>query len=363
MFKQILFILCFSLVIVAQIKFSDNKKSEVKVKEIFRIGGDSEDMEKGLVGPSGFCLDSKENIYVLDSRDFCIKKYDINGKFIKKFSRKGSGPGEISRAYKIECDDQDNIIIQDGSTKRFTFFDTEGKYLKSINYSGIAWRFQTSKNDFYIEEHDIDFSGDKASVYKIFKYNSNLQNPVLIDSVSIKDNNYIKEPMFTNLPIPFCPTYNWSFSKDGNLIVANSGDFSIKVFSSDGKFKSKIVNKAEKKKVTEKDKKTFFDGIVFSAGDNKTQGAPDFMVKGTKFPEFKNYFTSLITEPGGYLLLNTYESTNKEQICFLLDKTGKLLNKVKIAVPPGLMFFSKNNLYVFTNDENEFPVIIKYKMI
>ncbi|MBC8185252.1 hypothetical protein H8E88_29515 [candidate division KSB1 bacterium] len=74
------------------------------------IGGDVEDENYLLVGPSKIVIDSGGNIFVLDSQDNCIKKYDAKGKFLKTFSSGGKGPGEILNCYKMSIDPNDNIV-------------------------------------------------------------------------------------------------------------------------------------------------------------------------------------------------------------------------------------------------------------
>ncbi len=62
---------------------------------------ESEDENLLFVFPISVARDGDGNLFVLDSRDFCIKKFDRNGNFLMKFGRQGQGPGEFQYPMKL----------------------------------------------------------------------------------------------------------------------------------------------------------------------------------------------------------------------------------------------------------------------
>ncbi len=76
-------------------------------------------------------IDSEENIYILDSRNFRVLKFDKNGKFLWKIGRRGQGPGEFERPYKIKIASRNNVAVLDYFFK-IHFFSPDGKYLSTL---------------------------------------------------------------------------------------------------------------------------------------------------------------------------------------------------------------------------------------
>lgn len=59
------------------------------------IGEEGDDVNYMFSAPRHIDADSQGNIYVLDSREFTVKKYDSQGKPVKNIGRFGQGPGEL----------------------------------------------------------------------------------------------------------------------------------------------------------------------------------------------------------------------------------------------------------------------------
>jgi hypothetical protein len=75
--------------------------------------------------------DSESNIFVSDSQECTIWKFDVKGKFIKKMGRRGQGPGELLAPEEIMiC--SNSIVVHDRNNRRVHYFDLEGKFLKSF---------------------------------------------------------------------------------------------------------------------------------------------------------------------------------------------------------------------------------------
>ena len=81
--------------------------------------------------PSDIETDEYLNIYLLDSQEKVVRKYDKNGKFISSFGSKGNGPCEFSNPLKLQTIN-DKIIVIDFS--RFHFFSLDGKCLQTKKF-------------------------------------------------------------------------------------------------------------------------------------------------------------------------------------------------------------------------------------
>jgi len=54
-----------------------------------------------------------------------VAKYDKNGKWVKSWRTKGSGPGEFNIPHPIAIDRQDNVYVGDRTNHRIQVFDTD----------------------------------------------------------------------------------------------------------------------------------------------------------------------------------------------------------------------------------------------
>jgi len=190
-----------------QFEFSFPKK-ELEKEDIF------------LYQPFFLCSDKKGNIYVSDSRNHSILKFDSLGKFLKKIGRKGQGPGELSNPRYICCDDRNNLIVYDSNNRRIQIFSPEGEYLKNFKIfkrfcsmasddQGLIYASTNSMEGPLIEVLDrggklVNSFGERIE----FRHNTRSHNDVHI-SINTKGELFIAWQYF-----PIVRRY----SKEGNLL-------------------------------------------------------------------------------------------------------------------------------------------------
>ena len=142
-------------------------------------------------------VDDNGNLYIRDSKKNGIYKFDKTGQFVKQISRQGQGPGEYSRIYDFDIEDN-KIIINDG---RFLYFDLNGKFLYTLtepdadNYFRICkdtlcqgngrylsvyvngketnYKFDTSKDGF-LYTHSSHFTKNGDEIYWEDCYNDTI---------------------------------------------------------------------------------------------------------------------------------------------------------------------------------------------
>ena len=334
------------------------------------IGGETEDENYIFSQPVKVCVDSKGNIFVLDFQENCIKKYDTLGKYIKTISRSGKGPGEIINPFQMAVDPNGNIVTWDFGNMRFSFFSNDGEFLKSINTTELI-RMPEMIRDFkigpngniYIETRTLDFKGESGgTLIKIFQFSQNLKQKKIITSARIKDNICITKPIFRNVPIPFCPHLFWGIVPTGNIIIANSKNYTLEIFSPEIKLLHKVHHKGTQIQVTNKDKEKYFASMISgSTGSSAQMGASDFARKATKFPKYKPYFRYLIIDHEGYILLPTYEMENDSYIYDVFTPDGEFVNKFKLS-PVAFSKIANGLIYELKTGMDKFPSIIRYRL-
>jgi hypothetical protein len=95
-------------------------------------GGDVEDESYVFKSPYDVLCDSKGQIYILDSGNNRIQKYDANGKYIASIGRKGQGPGEFQYAFAFDIDSKDRLYVMDGGNNRIQIIGPNGKVEETI---------------------------------------------------------------------------------------------------------------------------------------------------------------------------------------------------------------------------------------
>ncbi|MGH9909754.1 MAG: Ig-like domain-containing protein, partial [Nitrososphaerales archaeon] len=79
--------------------------------------------------PSGVIVDSSGNVYVSDTLNHRIQKFDSSGNFITKWGSFGSGDGQFNQPEGTTVDSSDNVYVADQNNNRIQKFDSNGGFL------------------------------------------------------------------------------------------------------------------------------------------------------------------------------------------------------------------------------------------
>jgi len=91
--------------------------------------------------PNETALDSQGNVYVVQGHvagEPRVLKFTADGKFIKQWGERGTGPGQFAVAHGIQIDANDNIYVADRENMRIEIFDTEGNYKSEWKYDAMV---------------------------------------------------------------------------------------------------------------------------------------------------------------------------------------------------------------------------------
>jgi len=90
--------------------------------------------------PTDVAFDPAGDIFVSDGYgNSRVVKYDKNGKYVKAWGKRGSGPGEFNLPHSIVADNNGHVYVADRENHRIQVFDYNGNYLTQWTNIGSPW--------------------------------------------------------------------------------------------------------------------------------------------------------------------------------------------------------------------------------
>jgi len=113
--------------------------------------------------PSDVIVAPNGDIFVADGHggdtNERIVKFSKDGKFIKAWGKKGSGPSEFDTPHSIAMDSKGRLFVADRGNNRVQIFDQDGKFLEE-------WKQFSRPSGIFIDRNDVMYSADSESTDK-----------------------------------------------------------------------------------------------------------------------------------------------------------------------------------------------------
>lgn len=90
-----------------------------------------------LVYPTNVALDSKGNVYVTDTANFRVQKFDPKGKYLASFGSAGDTLGTFTRPKGVAVDPKGNIYVVDAAFENVQLFDPKFRLLLILGGPGV----------------------------------------------------------------------------------------------------------------------------------------------------------------------------------------------------------------------------------
>jgi DNA-binding beta-propeller fold protein YncE len=122
--------------------------------------------------PTDVAWDAAGNVYVADGsgNNSRIAKFDRNGKYLKSWGSRGSGPGQFNVPHTIAIDAQGLVYVGDRSNNRIQVFDGEGTFkTQFVNVGSPATICITPgpRQFLYSSNSNPSDSMDNGEIYKM----------------------------------------------------------------------------------------------------------------------------------------------------------------------------------------------------
>ncbi len=121
-------------------------------------------------GPIGLAIDSFQNLYVVDSENHRVQKFDSNGTFITTWGQMGSLEGEFETPEGIAIDSRGNVYVTDSYNHNVQKFDNDGNFITKWGTFGVG------QGQFGAERSPVGIAIDSQdNVYVADYYNDKIQ--------------------------------------------------------------------------------------------------------------------------------------------------------------------------------------------
>lgn len=282
-----------------------------------------------------------ESLYALDFKAANIKIFDKNGDYVKTFGKKGQGPGEFISPLSLLVTSQDEIMIYDIVTRRFSFYSKDGQFIKDL--SSAKFSFINPKVD--SKGNILGIIADRYSenpVYDLRKFDSAL--------------NYVSS--YISIPIPdsqiydlYRPKIHWTLTEEDKVIFGYPAKYEFHIFNPDCSEIMKI-------------EKEFTPIDITQEHIDLAKKAASRFGEGMKLEisqHYPAYMYISVDEKNNVFVQTYYEVSNGlESFYDVFNPDGKYICKVKLNALP--QAWKNGKLYTIENDEDGFQVIKRYKV-
>jgi streptogramin lyase len=106
-----------------------------------------------LIAPSGDIFVADGHVANANGR---IVKFSKDGKFIKTWGKRGSGPGEMDTPHSLAMDSRGRIFVADRGNSRIQIFDQDGRFIDQ-------WKQFGRPSGVYVDKNDVLYAVDSQS--------------------------------------------------------------------------------------------------------------------------------------------------------------------------------------------------------
>ncbi len=292
-------------------------------------------------------VDSLGNIYVLDTANYRVQKFDRNGKYVLTFGRRGQGPGEFSGMAALQIDKNDRICVLD--RHKIHVFTESGELEICIGLKDNCSQFS------FVEESRII---GRVSFYTAEGITEEI---VLLDREGKRKKSYVNSflPVFRiknmvisggglyNPRLHFCP---WS---EGSAIYGHSSEYKVFFLDSFGTIAFIAEIEEPPIAITQKERNEFYEKRYDSEKrmESRFPGREPLSMSEIKkaypMPQNRPFFSRFLSDENGNIyIFRTPGPGAKESMaaCDFFNCEGYFLHKMKFTFPPRVIRYG----YVYT---------------
>ena len=187
---------------------------------------------QGLNSPRGTAINSKREVIVVESNGTCVSVLTPEGEKIRTFGSRGSGNGQLSGAWGVTVDQDDNIYVVDCSNYRIQKFNTEGEFAAAVGgFGSNQLQFNSPVGIVYNHRDNNLYIGDNGN-HRIQVFTTDLK---FVRSFGTKGSG---NEQFQN-------PYDIAIDSANNLYVTDWTNNRVQVLTTEGQFLRELSQKVK----------------------------------------------------------------------------------------------------------------------
>ena len=354
------------------------KRKSLVFKEDLSIGK-KEGEENYMFGSDVFFnTDEEGNFYVTDWDKRRILKYDPAGKYALTIGRKGQGPGEFQNLSVARFDKEGNIYVTDIVSRRISFFSQGGNYLRQILIPDVFEDLYLTAKGYYVSSHTVPLESELGMAFKIVDGFFNDKFELVTEfHARVADTKFPAGRDQTSMAkftagilsgIAYRPAPRHLVAADDTIYFGYPQDYSIDVYSPEGR-KTKTIRRAyDSIKIRDSDK-AYFAATVARPFVNRTgrPGSEDEIrdiLKFIEYPGNKPAYQNFALMENGWLVVLVEYAAGEYSLFDIFDENGRYIGQFKADFPVeyGWFFFKDGKAYAVEADEEGYKYIKRYSV-
>jgi hypothetical protein len=280
----------------------------VVFEEEFSFQEKDETDEIRLFKPSSYAVDAQDRIYISDDSDLSIKVFDRQGKYLRSFGRRGSGPGEFAAIRGMVILPDGRILVTDDWQRRTSVFSPEGQFLSSFQWKKNYTNIYIATNSSFTVEEQVFSEGQFERSVKVLDFaGKELLN---IGKFTFPEMKILPQGNgATALPVPWSSSSIFAGDQKRQLLYHCLNDkYLIEVYDQQGKKFRQIDRPYEPVPVTGED----IDKLK-----SRFTARPDspvaILMEQMEFPRVKTVTERLLVDDTENLWVQTYEEKKEDE--------------------------------------------------
>jgi hypothetical protein len=326
--------------------------------------GNDDDSDYQFYLVSGILLDEEDNIYVLDSGNCRIQKFDRSGKHLQTMGRKGPGPGEFTNPSAFYIDGESTLYVAD--QMKIEVFDSAGEYKKSIPLETRINEFIVTSEGQIITYTILDAEeGNKKAIVKL-----NLEGKIIENMAEFTDVRALQSKTDTGRTMTFKAYHQYNYwpylYPEGNdgFVYAYPSEYKIFNTNSKGELSLVIQKDIAPKAISQEEKNFIMNNIRKITEKRGIKITDDLLKSACQFPPHRPFFNWILLDDAERLYVREAGSVldrNPEFRIDIFNKNGYYLYRTSFPFTPELI--RRGHVYdVFTSEDSGEVEIRRYRI-
>jgi hypothetical protein len=300
-------------------------------------------------------VDSEGNIYVLDTGNYRILKYDSEGNHLQTIGRKGQGPGELDTPYGMFLSFENIIYVHDGM--RIKAFKKNGSFIQETILESFTHDIfvDLNRNIWGIGRLPSE-EGRTRSIIKLNK-NGKLEK-IIADfpppKVAVRSEGGRGVMFF--IGHEYVPQLSFIPIDEKTLLYAHSSNYRLHLIDENGEPELLITTDAPRSSISQQEK----DEVYKKNSDFEKKWPKDVVKDAIQFPPHRPFFNKILADNRGRIYVERVKSVLDKSDTLEFDifsRDGYYLYRAGLPVSPELI---KNGfLYNIHSEEITGGIVIQ----